>query len=60
MWNGDDENPEMRCRIVAKEFNTSKREDLFTATPPLEAKKMLFSFAVTEGIGYQKGKENKE
>ena len=55
---GDDENPEIRCRIVAKEFNTSKREDLFAATPPLEAKKMLFSFAVTEGIGYQKGKED--
>ena len=54
---GDDENPEIRCRIVAKEFNTSKREDLFAATPPLEAKKMLFSFAVTEGIGYQKGKK---
>ena len=52
---GDDQNPEIRCRIVAQEFNTHKREDLFAATPPLEAKKMLFSFAVTEGIGYIKG-----
>ena len=32
-----------------------KREDLFAATPPLEAKKMLFSMAVTEGIGHHSG-----
>ena len=55
---GDNENPKIRCRIVAKGFNTHKREDLFAATPPLEAKKMLFSYAVTEGIEYQEGKEN--
>ena len=47
---GDNENPEIRCRITAKEFNNNKRDDLFAATPPLEAKKMIFSFAVTEGI----------
>ena len=58
MNKGDDEKPEIRCRIVAKEFNTHKREDLFAATPPLEAKKLFFSFAVTEGIGNQIGKEN--
>ena len=28
---------------------------MFAATPPLEAKKMLFSLAVTEGAGYQTG-----
>ena len=28
------------------------RDDLFVGTPPLEAKKILFSLAVTEGIGY--------
>ena len=33
-----------------------KREDLFAATPPLEAMKMLFSLAVTEGIGYQRAR----
>ena len=54
MNKGDTQNPEIRCRIVAQEFNTQKREDLFAATPPLEAKKMLFSFAVTEDIGYIK------
>ena len=43
----------MRCRFVAKEIRRGTREDLFAATPPLEAKKMLFSFAVTEGIGWK-------
>ena len=38
--------------IVAQEINVGKRDDLFAATPPFEAKKMLFSMAVTEGIGY--------
>ena len=28
---------------MAKEINTYKRQDLFAATPPLEAKKLLFS-----------------
>ena len=51
MNKGDRVNPEVRARLVAKEIKTSKREDLFAATPPLEAKKMLFSMAVTEGIG---------
>ena len=41
--------------MVAKEIKTDKRLDLFAATPPLEAKKSLFSFAVTEGIGFQSG-----
>ena len=33
--------------------------DLSAATPPLEAKKMLFFFAVTEEIGYIKKEEAK-
>ena len=49
---GDDDNPEIRCRIVGKEFNDEKRLDLFAATPPLEANKVLFSHAFTEGIGH--------
>ena len=49
---GDDENPNYRSRIVAQEFNSHKRDDLFAATPPLEAIKMLLSSAVTEGIGF--------
>ena len=34
---GDSVNPEYRSRLVAKDFKDSKREDLFAATPPLEA-----------------------
>ncbi len=30
---GDEANPEIRCRIVAQEFNTNERDDLFAATP---------------------------
>ena len=44
---GDETKPEYRSRLVAKEINTSKREDLFAATPPLEALKILLSLAVT-------------
>ena len=32
-----------------------KRNDLFAATPPLEAKKLLLSYTVTEGISYVPG-----
>ena len=56
---GDDEKPEYRSRLVAKEINREKREDLFAATPPLEAKKALLSMATTEGIGWKKGKKQK-
>ncbi len=39
----DKEKLEYRCRLVAKEIKKDKRVDLFTATPPPEAEKMLFS-----------------
>ena len=44
---------------MAQELNNQKREDLFAATPPLEAKKMLMSLDVTEGIGYRRGSKEK-
>ena len=47
---GDSVHPEYRSRLVAQELNTSKREDLFAATPPLEATNMLMSLATTEGV----------
>ncbi len=40
---GDKEKPEYRCRLAAKEINKGKRDDMFAATPPPEAKKVLFS-----------------
>jgi hypothetical protein len=54
---GDIENPEYRSKQVAKEIHTHKREDLFAATPPLEARKMLISLAMTEGVGFRRGGE---
>lgn len=56
---GDAVNPKYRSRLVAKEIKKNKREDLFAATPPLEAKKALFSMAVTEGVGYRRGLRHK-
>ncbi len=44
---GDKENPEHRCRLVAKEIKKDKRDDLLAAAPPLEAKKTLFSFSAS-------------
>ena len=43
-------NPQYRSRLVPKEINTHKRDDIFAATPPLEAKNILLSVAVTENI----------
>lgn len=54
---GDEVNPEYRSRLVAQEVKTDRREDRFAATPPLEAKKMLRSRAVIEGIGYNGRRE---
>ena len=52
---GDEEKQKLRSRLVAQEFNTNKADSIFAATPPIEAKKALFSLAVTEGIGYGDG-----
>ncbi len=40
---GDKEKLEYRCRVVTKEIKKDKREDLFAASPPMEAKKVFFS-----------------
>ena len=47
---GDAEKPNYRSRLVAREINTHKRDDLFAATPPLEALKIILSMqhAVTK------------
>ena len=52
MWldinKGDESSPEYRSRFVAKEVNTHAAEEMFAATPPLEAKKVLFSLAASQ------------
>ena len=44
---GDDKNPNYRSRMVGKEFNDSVVDGLFAATPPLEALRLLLSWAAT-------------
>ena len=44
---------------LLNEIKIDKGKDLFAATPPLESKKMLFSWAVTEGIGFMKGNKKR-
>ena len=57
---GDDSNVDYRSRLVAQELKRlSWADDLFAATPPLEVKKLLFSMAVTEGIGFKEGQREK-
>ena len=52
---GDEVNPDYRSRLVAQELKRDRCMDLFAATPPLEALKLLLSRAVTEGVGYSRG-----
>ena len=48
---GDIKHPNYRSRLVAKEINAYKRTDLFAATPPLEALKLIPSMAATQNRG---------
>ena len=48
---GDAANPNYRSRLVAREINTHKRDDLFAATPPLEALKLILSMTATSNQG---------
>ena len=47
---GDEENPDIRSRWVGREFKgrDTSHEDLFAATPPLEAKKSLIALAASQ------------
>ena len=49
---GDDESPNVRCRIVAKDFNVDKRLDLFAATPPLAYLRYLVSRCASSQLGW--------
>ena len=47
---GDEVHPEYRSRLVAQEIKTDKREKVFAATPPLEAKKLVFMMCTWEDM----------
>ena len=44
---GDVDNPNIRCRLVGKEFRTTHDDALFASTPPLEALRCIVSRAAT-------------
>lgn len=44
---GDQQERDVRCRLVAREMGGAKSNELYAATPPLEAKRLLFSEAAT-------------
>ena len=48
---GDQTNPNYRSRLVAREINTHKRDDLFAGTLPLEALKCILSMATSGNKG---------
>ena len=48
---GDELNPDYRSRCVAQELNTGPSDEIIAGTPPLEAKKTLFSLAVSSIAG---------
>ena len=49
--NGDQLNPNYRSRLVAREINIHKGDDLFAGTPPLEALKSILSMAASGNRG---------
>ena len=48
---GDSLNPNYRSRLVLREINTSKMDDLFAGTPPSEALKMIISMTTSGNKG---------
>ena len=49
---GDKLHPEYRSRLVAQEIKMDKRNDLFAATPPIEALRCLLAAAAYDyGVG---------
>ena len=44
---GDKDRPDDRSRFVGKEFNTGSNPELFAATPPLEALKLILGHAAS-------------
>ena len=55
---GGEEKPEYRYRLVTAEIKKDRTHDVFAVTSPLAAKKILMPMPMTEGIGYDQGKEH--
>jgi len=50
---GDEAHPDIRSRLVAKDYNNEDRPELFAGTPPIEAMKIICSEAAGDD-GYEK------
>ena len=48
---GDDLNPNIRNRLVAREIRTAGQDAIFAPRPPLESFRMVFSMATTKFVG---------
>ena len=48
---GDNDNPRIRSRLVAREIRGPGQEPCFAPTPPLESLRMVLSYAVTDLAG---------
>ena len=45
---GDQQDYDIRCRLVAREMGGGKSDDIYAPTPPFEANRFLFSEAATD------------
>ena len=54
---GDEKGLNYRARLVGRELALTKRHDLFAATPPLEALRMLISLVASKQ-GQKRGSDN--
>ena len=46
---GDSEHPDIRSRLVGREFNQGRDDSLYASTPPLEAMRAIASYAASGG-----------
>ena len=51
---GDDDCPNYRSRLVAREIRRHGENPIFAPTPPLESLRMVLSLAATNLVGYRK------
>ena len=54
---GDQNKPDVRCRLVAQEVNTYREDAFFAATPPLEAIRLLLSHVASGRTGKRGGRK---
>ena len=54
---GDQQEYDVRCRLVAREIGGAKSYEFYAPTPPLEAERLLFSEAATKRR-FRKQEEN--